>query len=345
MRQSFLKQDWKIASHRSRLRLRGSLLLRLIATTLFVLAIRREQNNLDQDGFDFSPDEWPAIRPRRVAHSRGYDPITAAMLGYKTPSERPRGQNTPRIIRASWLRRFRGSDSPATVALSFLSLFSTILLSVVVIFLNIQSNRLIERQNELVLIPSLPDLSASVIRDPTNQLILTITNQGSRANFQTIQPLTLIRFTFTRYNGSEEAGFIPIHGVFQSIHSPLPGSGNIAAISSAANTTEAVNELCAAIVPTDHRINECSLDTVLVVSYQTNTERVWIDYYLVEQEVSFKVSRARVEARIDRWEEPVAIEQGTIELKFIQVEGIIPYVQERVNVRASKPTEIPEAFP
>jgi hypothetical protein len=227
-----------------------------------------------------------------------------ALLGTGPRAKRPRKRSPDRPTEwdLAW-KRFKGNDSPASVLFGFASIITTIILAWATITLASNANALLDQQNDLILADSLPSVSASLLPNGDGGFSLAVENSGSSATFRSIEPVTLIRFTFEKYDDRMEHGYVALYDVFETIEAGSTSTGPLASVTSVPGVTTKVDEVCAAIVAVDSRITHCQLDVSLIVRYQTNTDDIYASYYRFEDEVALQVAAGEVQRQVERWDD------------------------------------------
>lgn len=192
--------------------------------------------------------------------------LEEAFLGLDRPNRSPRPPGP--TLTERW-HAFKGTDSSASVVFGCTSVITTVILVTATVWLTLRANELQDRQNELILNSSLPAVSASLLLMGNGEYTLTVENSGPRANFRSIEPMTLLRFTFEKHDGDMEDGYIAVYDVFQEVEPNQVETGTVASVASVPRVSSMAEEVCATIVSADPRIGACSLEVSLIIQYQT----------------------------------------------------------------------------
>jgi hypothetical protein len=247
-----------------------------------------------------------------------------------------RAPRPPKPEGPGFWKKFSGKDSPATVTFGCASMLTTVILLAATILLARSSNSLLNQQNDLMRASSQPDVSASLISSGNGGFTLTVENSGSRANFRSIQPMTLLRFTFENYTAGIEHGYVALYDVFSEIEPNRAGTGKLGTTTSVPGLATRSDEACDLIFAADERIDECALETALVIRYQTNTDDVFTNYYRFDGEVSYVVSAGEMERLSSRWDDNPNDKTG-FPITSSPPEGMVSWVDEYVDQRADNP--------
>lgn len=276
------------------------------------------------------PKETPTLNRHRQP-TRNF--MEEALLGMEHRDRPPRPRGPSPFER--W-KEFKGTDSTASVTFGCMSFITTVLLAVATVALAMRSNDLLDRQNDLILSSSLPAVSAALLPTENGAYSLTIENTGPKVNFRSIEPMTLVKFTFRKYNNDMENGYVALYDVFRAVEPNEAGTGTLSSVLSPTGVSSVVQEVCAAAKSADARIAECEFEASLIVRYQTNTDEVHRNHYRFEGEVSLQVAAGELQRQVDRWDDGPN-DSSAFSINTNLPEGLTSFVKDYVTERADAP--------